>query len=107
MAESHPVDTTPSAAAMLQELLRRTHLSSPHDLGVAVAEEARRMGARDVVIYLIDYEQRTLIPVPSPDSAGRGQMTVHGTVAGRAFASTSIVDVEASGGRRLWLPLLD
>ena len=70
MAESHPVDMTPSAAAMLQELLRRTHLASPQDLGVAVAEEARQMGARDVVLYLVDYEQRTRVPVPSPDSAG-------------------------------------
>jgi hypothetical protein len=43
---------------MLTELLRRTHLSAPADLAATVADPARRIGAQDVVLYLIDYDPR-------------------------------------------------
>ena len=94
---------------MFQEVLRRTHLSAPEDLGRVVAEEARRIGVDSLVVYVVDYEQRTLVPVPAPDAHASGPLSIQGTVAGRAFASTAILDVEgdAGEGRRLWLPLLD
>jgi hypothetical protein len=60
-----------------------------------------------VVLYVIDHAQRTLIPVPSPDAAGRTPLPVQGTVAGRAFASSAIVPVEEEHAHRVWLPLLD
>ena len=59
---SGPSDT--AVSAMLTELLRRTHLSAPADLAAVVADPVRRIGAQDVVLYLIDYEQRTLVPLP-------------------------------------------
>src|SRR5687768_12101110 len=97
------------AGSMLQEVLRRTHLSAAPALATVVAEEARALGADALVLYIIDYEQKSLVPVPGPGAAGREPLSVQGTVAGRAFASGSIVDMEADGrrGRRLWLPLLD
>src|SRR3712207_3356999 len=107
MADARSFDLDQAAAAMLQELLRRTHLSAPDALATAVAEEARAIGARDVVMYVVDYEQKTLVPVPAPDASGRGPLNVHGTIAGRTFISTSMVDVEIPEGRRLWLPLMD
>jgi hypothetical protein len=94
-------------AHMLQEVLRRTHLSAAADLATIVAEEARALGAGAVLLYLIDYEQRLLMPLPGTGAAGREPLAVSGTVAGRAFATTDIIDVEADGGRRLLLPLLD
>jgi hypothetical protein len=97
------------AAPMLEDLLRRTHLSAPHQLAEIVSEAAEAMGARQTVLYVIDYELKTLIPVPAPSAAEREPLSVAGTVAGRAFRQSSIVEVrvEPSGGRRLWLPLLD
>jgi Stage II sporulation protein E (SpoIIE) len=97
------------AGAMFQEALRRTHLSAPEDYCRIFAEEARAIGVRALAIYVVDYEQRTLVPVPGPDAGGREPLSIHGTVAGRAFASISILDVENDGGdeRRIWLPLLD
>ena len=94
---------------MFQEVLRRAHLSAPEDLGRVIAEEARRIGVDSLVIYVVDYEQRTLVPVPAPDAHEDGPLSIGGTVAGRAFANTAIIDVEgdAGEGRRLWLPLLD
>jgi serine/threonine protein phosphatase PrpC len=98
-----------AVAAMLTELLRRTHLSAPADLAATVADPARRIGAQDVVLYLIDYEQRTLVPLPGSHPEGLAPLSVTGTIAGRAFSTTSILrsSSEERGGERLWVPLLD
>src|SRR3954454_20552475 len=103
------MDLDASVGMMFQEVLRRTHLSAPEDLGRIIAEEARRIGADSLVMYLVDYEQRTLVPVPAPDARASGRLPIQGTVAGRAFASTTMLDVEddEGAGRRLWIPLLD
>lgn len=95
------------AGDMLQEVLRRTHLGTAADIGTVVAEEARAIGASPVVLYVIDYEQRMLVPVPVPNGPRRASLSVQGTVAGRAFTSGSILPVDDADGLRLWLPLLD
>ncbi len=109
MTDPTATELNARAGSMLQEVLRRTHLSAAPALATVVAEEARALGADALVLYIVDYEQRSLVPVPGPGAAGREPLSVQGTVAGRAFASGSIVDMEADGrrGRRLWLPLLD
>ncbi len=102
-------DLDARVGVMFQEVLRRTHLSAPEDLGRVVAEEVRRIGADSLVVYMVDYEQRTLVPVPAPDAVASEPLSIQGTVGGRAFASTAILDVSAQPGegRRVWLPLLD
>lgn len=109
MTDSDATDTDARVGRMLQEILRRTHLSAPSDLCSIVAEEAQTIGIDPLVIYLVDFEQSTLVPVPAPAAAGRDPLPVRGTIAGRAFASTSIVELDADDGpgRRVWLPLLD
>jgi Stage II sporulation protein E (SpoIIE) len=94
-------------AELLQGVLERSHLSTAGDIATVVAEEAEAIGAAPVVLYVIDYAQRTLVPAPSPGAADRTPVPVQGTVAGRAFASSSMIAVEEAGARRLWLPLLD
>jgi hypothetical protein len=98
-----------AVADMFNELLRRTHLGGPSELAAMVAEPARRIGARSVVLYLIDYEQRLLVPVAGPQDQDAAPLSVAGTVAGRAFSTTSILrsSSEEARGQRLWLPLLD
>jgi stage II sporulation SpoE-like protein len=98
-----------AVADMLNELLRRTHLGGPSELAAVVAEPARRIGARSVVLYLIDYEQRLLVPVAGPQDQDAAPLSVAGTVAGRAFSTTSILrsSLAEARGQRLWLPLLD
>jgi Stage II sporulation protein E (SpoIIE) len=109
MIEREQIEFETGALAMLERLLRRTHLSGAADLATIVAEEARAVGADGLVLYLVDYEQTTLVPVPAPDAEGREPLSVLGTLAGRAYTSTSIVGGEGEGGlgRRLWFPLLD
>jgi hypothetical protein len=61
----------------LRSLLHASHLLAPDDLAATVAVHARMLGARKTVLYLADYEQATLLPLPGagvPEStlAGRG-----------------------------------
>ena len=109
MPHSDLTDVPPSTVAMLEALLRRTHLSAPEQLASIVADEARAIGAERLVLYLVDFEQRHLVPIPAPDAEGREPLSIQGTVAGRAYTSASILRVEGDEDRatRLWLPLLD
>ena len=90
---------------LLLALLRRSHLSAPSDLAAVVSEEAARIGATHVAIYLADYEQDVLVPLSKDGSS----LSVAGTVAGRVYSSSSILVTsdERADGQRLWLPLLD
>ena len=109
MTDDRLIEISPSVLTTLESLLRRTHLSAPAELGQVVAEEAGAIGATAVALYLVDYEQTMLVPVPAGDAGTREALSIQGTVAGRAFRTTSIVSAEGdrSRGRRLWLPLLD
>jgi hypothetical protein len=97
-------------ANLLAELLRRTHLSAPDDLARIADEEARRAGALGVDLYLLDYEAATLRPLPrGAEDDGRDVIPVAGTLAGKAYSASTILEsAEAGDGRRrLWVPLLD
>jgi hypothetical protein len=100
---------TAQVVELLHELLRRSHLTTPSDLPLVVADQARSIGARDVVLYLIDYEQGALVPVSGGAVGGGAPLSVAGTIAGRAFSSTSILRSQGDlpGQARLYLPLLD
>ena len=78
----------------LLEVLRRTHLSAAPDLARVVAEEARPLGVDPLVLYLLDYEQKCLVPVPGPGAHDRGPLPVQGTMAGRAFIANAILDLD-------------
>jgi stage II sporulation SpoE-like protein len=108
-ATSSRAPSDASVAETLNELLRRTYLSAPSDLAAVIAEQARPFGAHDVVLYLIDYEQRTLVPVGDPRRDDLEPLSVEGTIAGRAFRTTSVLRSSPGegNGERLWLPLLD
>ena len=96
-------------ADLLKELLRRTHLSAPSDVGATVVDEAARLGATDVAVHLINYEQDTLMPLRGTAADESGQLSVAGTVAGRAYSSSRILKTPSDlpGRQRLWVPLLD
>ena len=135
---------TEVALELFLGLLGRTYLTAPAEVAAAVAEQARGAGGEDVVLYLVDYEQRHLVPVPVTPAVGistlgwdggpgenaagggaedttgrsvgepahgwdRGEAAVEGTMPGRCFATTTILQAPADvpERRRLWLPLLD
>jgi serine/threonine protein phosphatase PrpC len=104
------VPTEPSGAAAavdaLHELLRRTHLTTPSEVGAVIVEQAEALGGSDAAVYLVDYAQSALVALAPADAPA---LTVAGTVAGRAFSTTTALATEpdALGLRRLWMPLLD
>src|SRR4051794_41313809 len=59
----------------------------------------------------VDLEQVTLVPLPSPaaSTVGATPQSVGGTVAGRTFATTTVLTApsENGGRQRVWGPLLD
>jgi serine/threonine protein phosphatase PrpC len=97
-------------ADVFDRVLAATHLSRPSDVGTVLVREAAGLGAADVVLYLPDYAQEVLVPLPADGSPERSIQQVDGTMVGRAYASTTILQSPTAGraGRiRVWLPLLD
>ena len=115
MSSDHDRDHAPAGtsdartADLLKELLRRTHLSAPSDIGATVRDQAASLGATDVAVHLINYEQDALMPLPGTTADEGGQLSVAGTVAGRAYSSSRILRTPSDppGEQRLWVPLLD
>jgi hypothetical protein len=92
----------------LRALLRASHLLAPDDLAATVAAHATAVGLREVVLYLVDYAQATLHPLPGAGVPERQQLPIEGTMAGRAFRRVDTVTSTAiEGTYRMWLPLLD
>src|SRR3712207_4359523 len=89
-------------------LLDRSHVTPPHQLGRMIVEELCNVGARDVAIWLQDYDQRLLHPLHVPGSGDHAVEPVDASVPGRAFALHTTVEYQADdGSTRAWAPLLD
>jgi serine phosphatase RsbU (regulator of sigma subunit) len=105
------VDSTDDEASVDERLfgalLDESHFAGPDDVVALVARHAGLIGARDVILYLIDYEQETLMPVQAPGVCDRAPLDIETTLAGRAFRMIELLDSETPSGRRVWLPLLD
>ena len=93
--------------AAFGELMRRTRDSGPGQLAALVAASGNAAGLADVVIYVADYGQTRLMPVPYLEMPARLPLGVDGTLAGRAYRTGSPVSGEGAdeATRRLWLPL--
>lgn len=93
--------------AALEQLALVGNRMPPDDLPRHVAETAALLGGTDVVLYLVDLEQRLLRPLVPPDGEAGPDLPVDGPHAGRAFREERPVEEPVEGGRRLWLPVLD
>jgi hypothetical protein len=92
----------------LVNLVAGDRLSRPDEFAAVVTAAVAPLGV-DVVIYVVDQEQRTLRPLPEAGKETPQPLTVDATIAGRAFMHVQSVSSPASHGRpaRLWMPLLD
>jgi hypothetical protein len=92
----------------LRSLLYGSHLLAPDDLAATVAAHARMVGVRETVLYLADYEQATLLPLPGAGVPERQELSIEGTMAGRAFRRVQVLSSAAGEiSCRLWMPLLN
>lgn len=100
-------DTRPHGAplAALVTLLEGTELAPPERLAETAATAGRSMGV-GVTLYLVDYDQRTLHPLPSKGEPAAASVGVDSTLPGRAFQQLRMLPAEGVPGR-LWVPLLD
>ena len=104
--------TRDDAASVAEEvfgsLLTLAHGLHPDEVPGVVDAHARRLGATEAVLYLIDLEQRLMRPLPLDGMPAAEPLDVDSTLAGRAFRTSEVLQGEGDGGdRRLWLPLLD
>ncbi|GAB3086116.1 PP2C family protein-serine/threonine phosphatase [Micromonospora schwarzwaldensis] len=91
----------------LGDLLRQAHHARSEDLPGMARRAAQQLGADDMILYVVDHEQRQLLPLPGPDAPHRDALTVEGSLAGRAFSMLQSFGGPVDGGARLWLPLLN
>ena len=100
-------ETRPRGAPLtaLVALLEGTELAPPERLAAAVESAGAALGVR-VTVYLADYEQHALHPLPRAGSPDAKDVRIDTTLPGRAFQQVRMLPAE---GRepRLWVPLLD
>jgi serine/threonine protein phosphatase PrpC len=90
-------------------LVADARLGAPHELPGLSAGHAAPLGAVDVLVYLVDLQQRSLVPffgALGPATGQREPIEVDGTVAGHAFQHLELMTQQQLDGRvRVWLPL--
>jgi hypothetical protein len=97
-----------SAIEALRGLLRQSHHARPEDLAQMAMRAARLVGATAMVVYLVDHQQRELLPLAASDAPSREPFMIDGTLAGRAFTTvTACVSDAGPGGARVWTPLVN
>jgi serine/threonine protein phosphatase PrpC len=93
---------------VISAFLHESHFMAPDDVPAMLVEHGRQLGALDVALYLVDYDQRYLVPVPDPQGVAREDAYIDGTIAGRCFRLLKVQESQLDhGGRRLWVPLVD
>jgi len=90
----------------LREVLRGAHLWQPDDLAPAVEAAVSRAGLH-ARVWLVDYEQRALHPLPHPGRVLPDPLPVDGSLAGRVFARVRSAESDDDGARRWWVPMVD
>jgi serine phosphatase RsbU (regulator of sigma subunit) len=97
----------PDLAGSFVELLDRAHLSGAEGLPQILTDLAPRLGVDGLSVYLVDYSQRYLVSLSDRDPGGRDELSVDGTLAGRAYRDLAVHQSTLPGPVALWLPLLD
>jgi hypothetical protein len=100
-----PVSGTHRPSDPAGDLLSAAQFAVPDDVPGLLADHARRLGALDASIFLVDYEQKVLSPLPLAGAAQRQAVAVEGTLAGRAF--TMLSPQWSGDGGLLWVPLVE
>jgi hypothetical protein len=91
----------------LRWLLAASHRARPEDLPLIMQQLAPVIGVDEMVIYLADYNQKHLVPLPQGDFPVREAAAIDRTLAGRAFRDVAAVRAATPVQDRLWLPLVD
>ena len=95
-------------AHKLADVIQAAHLLIPDDVPTLLVEHAKGLGAEDAALYLVDYEQRVLVPVPNPNGPEREEVLIDATLAGRCYRTLEVqTTTREDAGVRVWVPVLD
>jgi Stage II sporulation protein E (SpoIIE) len=94
---------------LLLHVTAASHVHEPDRTEDLAREAAQIIGGRDCEIYVVDASQEALVRLGCGEP-GRTQLSIDGTLPGRAFRDLAIVAASPANegaGRRLWAPVLD
>ncbi len=94
-------------ADALRGLLLGADGAAAQQLPATAMRAAALLGAREMVLYLVDYGQLALVPMAAPGTPERDVLPIEGTLAGRVYVRTEMQQSADASGERLWIPLLD
>jgi hypothetical protein len=89
--------------------LRMARNVDPASIPAILAAAAGELGATDFVVYLVDFGQTVLEPLPDFHTHAEVSVTekVATTMAGRAFLSQRPVSASRPEGTRVWVPVVE
>lgn len=93
------------AYAQIAALLHESRDAPPDQLGQFLADRAVRFGMLEVTVYVADFEQRHLMPLPTGIEATA--LDMDGSVGGRSYSTATQLDEAVNGGVRLWSVVVD
>src|SRR3954463_13797216 len=95
--------------SILGDALRWAQSADPASIPDVVLRVPADLNATDVVVYLVDFAQTTLEPLP--DRSTHADIShpeeVATSMAGRAFVGQQPVTAERADGTRVWVPILE
>ena len=85
------------------------HNADPSSVAAILAVAARELSATDVVVYLVDFGQTVLEPLPDLHTHAEVSTSeeVATTMAGRAFLQQRVVTAARDDGVRVWVPIIE
>ncbi|HUF33515.1 MAG TPA: PP2C family protein-serine/threonine phosphatase [Acidimicrobiales bacterium] len=93
------------AYAQIAALLHESRDAPPDQLGSFLGERAIQFGMQDLTVYVADFEQRHLMPIPgSVDTIALG---MDDSIGGRSYSRARQLDEVVDGGVRLWSVVVD
>jgi serine phosphatase RsbU (regulator of sigma subunit) len=92
----------------VRQLIRQGYSARPEDLADMAMQAAPLLGVTAMVIYVVDHQQRDLLPLPGRQSPASRPTPINGTLAGRAYSTLKpVAGLPDDGGQVVWVPLLD
>ena len=90
-------------------LIRAMWQADPGEVADMMSSASADLGGSDLVIYLVDFEQQVLEPLPdhSTHQEVAHAEEVSASIAGRAFLQRHAVTSERPDGTRIWVPIIE
>ena len=93
------------AYAQVAALLHESRRQPPDQLGSFLTRSVARFGMDDLSVYVTDFEQRRLVPIPG--SADTVAIDMDASTGGRSFSTAGQTGEPVAGGTRLWSVVVD